>query len=171
MKKRTVLFIFIAFILGGACGGGGLVIADHYMSGGSTESLIAYVKSEIVPQAVQMLGYIMALYIGTKPIINKVVTGADGFIKSSAIVSEVKNVGDKTSAEVSALVSESREAIKVYRAAAESAMCEVAAMRADFKSIKDALRVGFANNGELVRNGYARRICEILEENDGEKEI
>ena len=171
MKKRTVLFIFIAFILGGACGGGGIVVADHYMSGGDTESLIAYIKSEIVPQAVQMLGYIMALYIGTKPIINRVLVGADGFLKSSAIVSEVKSVGDKTSADVSALIIESREAIKVYKEAAEAAQAEVAAMRADFKSIKDALRVGFGNNGELVRNGYARRICKILEEKDGEKEV
>ena len=38
-------------------------------------------------------------------------------------------------------------------------------------SIKHALKVGFGNNGELVRGGYARRICNILEDNDGEKEI
>ena len=167
MKKRTVLFIFIAFILGGACGCGGLVVAGEYMKSGSLDLLIEYVKAEIVPSVVNVICVILAYYIGTKPAAGSVIDAASGFIKSSAIISEVKSVGDKTSADVSALIDE----VKVYKEVAEAALAEVAAMRSDFKSIKDALRVGFANNGELVRNGHARRICEILEENDGEKEI
>ena len=171
MKKRTVLFILIAFVLGAAIGAGGLVVAGEYMKSGSLDLLIEYVKAEIVPSVVNVICVILAYYIGTKPAAGSVINAASGFIKSSAIISEVKSVGEKTSADVSRLIAESQEALTVYKNAAEAALSEVAAMRSEFSSIKHALKVGFGNNSELVRGGYARRICNILEDNDGEKEI
>lgn len=171
MKKRTILFVFIAFVLGGALGAGGLVVAEHYMSSGSIDALIEYIKADVVPSAVNVIGIIIAFYIGVKPAAGSVITASNGFLKSSAIVSEVKSVGDKTSADVAVLIEENRKAISEYKKAAEAAQAEVAAMRSEFSSIKHALKVGFGNNGELVRGGYARRICKILEDDNGEKEI
>ena len=45
---------------------------------------------------------------------------------------------------------------------------QVTVMKNEFSSIKEAMRIAFCNNQELVRNGYAKLICEVMDNGKAE---
>lgn len=160
MKKRTILAVIVIAIVLGASAGLGVYMV--LVDGMAPAEVAEYVKAEVIPTAFDTVVILLTVYIGVNPSIKTILNAASQFVSAKKNVDSVSESSAQTSGKVDTLIIELKATNAALLADNEAARAQVEEMRKEFKSIKEALRIAFCNNSELVRNGYARRISEVM---------
>ena len=161
MKKRTILAIMLVALVIGASAG--LCVYMVMCEGMGGAEIGEYVKNQVIPTAFDSVVILLTVYIGVNPSIKTILNAASMFVGARKSVDIVSDSSIQTSGKVDKLITELSALNEALIKDNESARAEVITMRNEFKSIKEAMRIAFCNNGELVRNGHARRICEVMD--------
>ena len=166
MKKKTILVVvLIALVLGASAGLGVYMMLVEGMGGAE---IAEYVKGEVIPTAFDSVVILMAVYIGVNPSLKTILNAAAQFVSAKKNVDTVSESSTATSGKVDELISV-LDATNAALLADNAALREqVTVMKNEFSSIKEAMRIAFCNNQELVRNGYAKLICEVMDNGKAE---
>ena len=160
MKKRTILAVIVIAIVLGASAGLGVYMV--LVDGMAPAEVAEYVKAELIPTAFDTLVTLLIIYIGVNPNIKTVLNAASLFVSAKKNVDSVSESSAQTSGKVDTLITELKATNAALRADNEAARNELEEMRKELSAIKEAVRIAFCNNSELVRNGYAKRISEVM---------
>lgn len=160
MKKRTILAVFVIAIVLGASAGLGVYMV--LVDGMAPAEVAEYIKTELIPTAFDTLVILLTIYIGVNPSMKTTLNAASLFVSAKKNVDSVSESSAQTSSKVDTLITELKATNAALRADNEAVRTELEEMRKEFSAIKKAMRIAFCNNSELVRNGYARRISEVM---------
>ncbi|MBR2474162.1 MAG: hypothetical protein IKB51_03940 [Clostridia bacterium] len=166
MKKRTILAVMLIALVLGA--GAGLGVYMVLVSGMGGAEVAEYVKTEVIPTAFDTVVILMTVYIGVNPSLKTILNAAAQFVSAKKNVDSVSESSAQTAGKVDELITELKATNAALLADNEAAKAQVEAMRNEFGTIKRAMRIAFCNNSELVRNGYAKLICEVMDDDKAE---
>lgn len=166
MKKKTILVVvLIALVLGASAGLGVYMVLVEGM--GAAE-VAEYIKNEVIPTAFDTVVILLAVYIGVNPSLKNILNAAAQFVSAKKNVDSVSEASSQTSFKVDNLITELKDTNAALLADNAALKYEVEATRKEFTAIKEAMRIAFCNNQELVRNGYAKLICEVMDNGKAE---
>ena len=166
MKKRTILAVMLIALVLGA--GAGLGVYMVLVSGLGGAEVAEYVKTEVIPTAFDTVVILMTVYIGVNPSLKTILNAAAQFVSAKKNVDCVSQSSAQTAGKVDELITELKATNAALLADNEAAKAQVEAMRNEFGTIKRAMRIAFCNNSELVRTGYAKLICEVMDDDKAE---
>ena len=160
MKKRTILAVIVIAIVLGASAGLGVYMV--LVDGMAPAEVAEYVKTEVIPTAFDTVVILLTVHIGVNPSIKTTLNAASLFVSAKKSVDSVSESSAQTSGKVDTLITELKATNAALLADNAALRTELEEMRKEFSAIKEAMMIAFCNNSELVRNGYAKRISEVM---------
>lgn len=165
MKKSKVVILFILGIVIGALAAVGV----YFLTVGEV-AWQEYIETKLIPNITLALSAISALCVAALPIIAKVETAVSKFKQATDDVNATVD-NDKTvvqtigeySTKLDVLVTE----LKTLKTDVESIIAPVAKK---VENIEKVVHIGFCNNEELVKKGYAHEIEKVGVEDESSEE-
>ena len=164
-KKKTAVVILLVILLAVVCGVGAYFGVAYIEGGGTVDGALDYIEFTVIPALVNAGTFVVAAYLAAYPLISKIKSVVSDFISAKKDIGAVSESGTQ----MVALVTELRDELKSVLAENAELQKEILSVRKDFEGIKKAITIGFGNTAELVRNGYAKQIVDVMEGKDEEK--
>ena len=154
--KKKILFVGLGLILLFAVVAlGAARYLDEAEALGVQVDFPTLLKEEILPEAILLVGEVVALVVMLWPTLSsvaeKVMSACVHFKSATEDVMKVSANGNTA-----------QDAIKAAKAAAEAARAEAAAAAQELKCVKEILGLMACGDERLVKNGVARRIMEVV---------
>lgn len=164
LKYGVPLLIGIALGVLGACGVYELTVSQ------GTMDWQAYIEEQVIPILTMAGGTIGLVLVTAIPIVSRVKLAVASFNQATSDVNETANTGKtvaKSVDEYGTKFTELSSSFNTYRSTTEA---ELKAVRQENADLRKMLEIGFCNDPELVKNGYARQILEVGKKGTGTDE-
>lgn len=149
MKKIGAKF-FIGLLVGVLLGAG-LCFLIYFLTVGDV-AWKEYLENEIIPNAVVVLTAIGTIMIAAMPVISRISAAVNKFDKATKDVNSTVTNNGKNEQKIASL----EERLGKIEAAVQNT--------------EEIVRIGFCNNDELVKKGYAKEIAKVGQDNEEEVE-
>lgn len=131
-----------------------------------------YLDTKVIPNVVLALSTISALCVAAMPIITKIKTTLTSFDKATQDVNGTAESGKNTVENVLKCKDDIQIMMNEFIATKTEMQEALIQMQNGINNIETISRIGFGNTSELVKNGYARQIAEVgQDDNTQETEI
>ena len=171
MNKKKIFLIYLIAVLIAVIGGAGAYFGIAYIqNGGTVEGALDYIEVTVIPALVNAGVFVSMAYIASKPIINNVVKIVNAFKEAKDDVNAVSTNSTATNEKVDKLATRIDEREALLLEDNKRMREELEKTRREFTSVKAAIKIAFTNTAELVRNGYAKQIVKVMEEEDEKTE-
>ena len=144
--KNTGAKFFIGFLVGVLLGSG-LCFLIYFLTVGDV-AWKEYLENEIIPNAVVVLTAIGTIMLAAMPVISKISTAVNKFDKATKDVNSTVTNNGKNEQKIASL----EERLGKIETAVQNT--------------EEIVRIGFCNNDELVKKGYAKEIAKVGQDNE-----
>ncbi len=161
MKKTKLL---IALVLGIAIGM--LISVGIYFLTIGDIAWQEYLETKLIPNAVLALSTISALCVAAMPLLSKIKTTLKGFDKATEDVNTTAENGKNTVSNVLECRDEIKLLVEDLKTVKQDIETAIAPIKKNTENLEKIVRIGFGNTSELVKNGYARQIAKVGNEDE-----
>ena len=130
-----------------------------------------YIDTKVIPNVVLALSTISALCVAAMPIITKIKATLTSFDKATQDVNGTAQSGKNTIENVLKCKEDIQAIMDEFTLAKTEMQEALTQMQNGINNIETISRIGFGNTSELVKNGYARQIAEVGQDDTQETEI
>ncbi len=141
--------------------------AELALSELSLEQIEAYINERVIPIVVLVLTAIGTILMALLPLINKIKRSGDSFRSAEEGIKSTSADTLRVQKETKKLFEEMQAQIEQMGRLYEETDAKISEINQRNTKIEEIMRIGFCNTPSLVRNGYAKKICELTGEKNG----
>lgn len=128
----------------------------------------AYFKEKIAPTIATVITSILSIYLAISPILSKVKKASERFNNATDGVNATAKKGNENTAKIEAFTTKAVDTINNASEKLTSVLDgldeRISQIEKRTSNIEQITRIGFENNADLVRNGYAAEIGRVGKE-------
>lgn len=165
MKKTKVFILFVLGVTLGAL----LAVGVYFLTVGEI-AWQEYVETKLIPNVTLALSAISALCVAALPIVSKVQIAVSKFEKATGDVNATVEKDKSVVQTIEEYKTELNNLITELKTLKGDVEASIAPVKKKVENIEKVVHIGFCNNEELVKKGYAHEIEKVGEEDESTEE-